>query len=306
MTNPFNSARRCAYATFAAGTRLALGLFALGALACAKGGDAPPAGDTALAAAETTATVPAAPATNAVSTAPTDSVTPSPTTKEGAEQQKSRAATPTSEAARLDSATRASARAGAKTRDTARTGAVTPAPVTRKTATNAATTKTGAGGTTSSPTATATRTTTTPPAAKTDSTPSAPAATSSAATTGGGAGAAPAGGQQSASAQSDDKLTASPAAYQGWKTFHVYCYRCHGTDAMGSDLAPNLRHSVGPQGSVTHEVFVTTVKEGRLPKGMPAWKAILTDEQIENLYAYLKARSNGSLAAGRPRQAKSE
>ena len=297
MTNPFDGARRCAYAPLATGARLGLGLLALGALACAKGGDAPPAGDTARAvAAETTATAPALPAPTAVSTAPTDSVAASPTTKDGAEQQKSRAATPTSEAARLDSATRASARAGAKTRDTARTGAVTSAPVTRKTATNVATTKTGAAAATKAPT-----TTTTPPAAKTDSAPTTP---SGAAATGGGA--APAGGQQTASAQSDDKLTASPAAYQGWKMFHVYCYRCHGTDAMGSDLAPNLRHSVGPEGSVTHEVFVTTVKEGRLPKGMPAWKAILSDEQIENLWAYLKARSSGSLAAGRPRQAKSE
>ena len=97
-----------------------------------------------------------------------------------------------------------------------------------------------------------------------------------------------------------DSLAASEAEYQGWKTFHVYCYRCHGVDALGSDLAPNLRHSVSPQGSVTHEVFMTTVKNGRVEKGMPAWKALLTDEQIENLYAYVKARSDRRLAAGRP------
>jgi mono/diheme cytochrome c family protein len=101
-----------------------------------------------------------------------------------------------------------------------------------------------------------------------------------------------------------DKLVASPAAYQGWKTFHVYCYRCHGVDALGSDLAPNLRQSV--QGSVTHEVFMTTVKNGRVEKGMPAWKEMLTDEQIENLYQYVKARAEGRLAAGRPRQGSDE
>jgi mono/diheme cytochrome c family protein len=97
-----------------------------------------------------------------------------------------------------------------------------------------------------------------------------------------------------------DSLEASQAEYQGWKTFHVYCYRCHGVDALGSDLAPNLRHSVSPQGSVPHDVFVQTVKEGRLPKGMPAWKEMLSDEQVENLYAYVKARSEHRLAAGRP------
>ena len=75
-------------------------------------------------------------------------------------------------------------------------------------------------------------------------------------------------------------------------------------DALGSDLAPNLRHSVSPQGSVTHAVFIQTVTEGRLAKGMPSWKEMLTPEQMENVYAYLMARSKGELAAGRPRQAK--
>ena len=97
-----------------------------------------------------------------------------------------------------------------------------------------------------------------------------------------------------------DSLEVSEAEYAGWKTYHVYCYRCHGTDAVGSDLAPNLRQSVSEQGSVTHDVFVTTVKEGRVPKGMPAWKAVLSDEQVEQLYAYVKARSERRLAAGRP------
>ena len=47
------------------------------------------------------------------------------------------------------------------------------------------------------------------------------------------------------------------------------CYRCHGVDAFGGQLAPDLRKSVSSQGSVTHDVFLTTVKEGRIPKGMP-------------------------------------
>lgn len=102
------------------------------------------------------------------------------------------------------------------------------------------------------------------------------------------------------SAQRRDSLVVSPQEYTGWKYFHVYCYRCHGTDAFGGQLAPDLRHSVGPLGSVTHDVFLTTVKEGRLTKGMPTWKALLTDDQIEGLWAYLKARSSGRLAPGRP------
>src|SRR5262249_49760272 len=30
------------------------------------------------------------------------------------------------------------------------------------------------------------------------------------------------------------------SVYNGWKTWHVYCYRCHGTNASGTTLAPNL------------------------------------------------------------------
>jgi mono/diheme cytochrome c family protein len=100
-----------------------------------------------------------------------------------------------------------------------------------------------------------------------------------------------------------DHLLVSPQEYEGWKMFSVYCYRCHGVDAMGGGIAPNLRHSVSSEGSVTHEVFVQTVTNGRLAKGMPTWKALLSPEQIEDLWLYINARSSGRLAPGRPHMA---
>ena len=100
-----------------------------------------------------------------------------------------------------------------------------------------------------------------------------------------------------------DSLLVTDKEYQGWKWFHVYCYRCHGIDAMGSTLAPNLRHSVGPEGTVTHAVFMQTVHDGRPTKGMPTWGALLDSAQIEELYAYVKARSEGRLVPGRPHRA---
>jgi quinoprotein dehydrogenase-associated probable ABC transporter substrate-binding protein len=103
--------------------------------------------------------------------------------------------------------------------------------------------------------------------------------------------------------QGRDSLLASDDEYQGWKWFHVYCYRCHGTDALGSTLAPDLRHSVSPQGTMTRDVFLTTVRDGRIAKGMPAWNSLLNQRQIEQLYAYIKARSEGHLAPGRPHRA---
>jgi mono/diheme cytochrome c family protein len=54
---------------------------------------------------------------------------------------------------------------------------------------------------------------------------------------------------------------------------------------------------------VTRDVFLTTVRDGRIAKGMPSWNALLNQRQIEQHYAYVKARSEGRLAAGRPHRA---
>ena len=100
-----------------------------------------------------------------------------------------------------------------------------------------------------------------------------------------------------------DSMLVSDQAYQGWKWFHVYCYRCHGVDAFGGQLAPDLRRSLGPDGSVTHDGFIRTATDGRPTKGMPSWKAVLDSTQIEDLYAYVKLRSDGTLPPGRPHRA---
>jgi mono/diheme cytochrome c family protein len=103
---------------------------------------------------------------------------------------------------------------------------------------------------------------------------------------------------QAQAGQGTDKLAVTPSEYNGWKVFAVNCTRCHGEDAVGSTIAPSLLKSL--REAVTHEVFVQTVKNGRVEKGMPAWGPLLTDKQIEDLYAYAKARSDGRLAPGRP------
>ncbi len=111
-------------------------------------------------------------------------------------------------------------------------------------------------------------------------------------------------GQKTAAAGGTaDHLLVSPQEYEGWKMFSVYCYRCHGVDAMGGGIAPNLRHSVSSEGSVTHEVFITTVTNGRIEKGMPTWKALLSPEQMEDLWLYVNARSSNRLYPGRPHMA---
>jgi len=97
-----------------------------------------------------------------------------------------------------------------------------------------------------------------------------------------------------------DSLGVSNVVYQGWKMFEVYCTRCHGEDAVGSSFAPALKHSVGPDGSIDHKAFWLTVTNGRPGKGMPTWGNLLSPEQKEDIWNYLRARAVGHLAPGRP------
>ncbi len=85
--------------------------------------------------------------------------------------------------------------------------------------------------------------------------------------------------------------------YGGWRWWHVYCYRCHGLDALGSALASNLRDSIK---LLSYDEFLQTVREGRPTKGMQAWSVLLDDKQITDIYIYVMARSDQVLPAGRP------
>jgi uncharacterized protein YjbI with pentapeptide repeats/mono/diheme cytochrome c family protein len=100
-----------------------------------------------------------------------------------------------------------------------------------------------------------------------------------------------------------DSLLVPDSIYQGWKWFHVYCFRCHGEDAIGgvNPAAPDLRWALSRSGAnFPRDSFVNTVLNGRLTKGMPAWKVLLDTLAIQELYLYVKARTDGWLKPGRP------
>ena len=82
---------------------------------------------------------------------------------------------------------------------------------------------------------------------------------------------------------------ATAAQYDGWKVFHSNCDRCHGQDATGSS------------NGISEAAFASVVSDGRAEKGMPAFKSTLTEAQVGQLYAYVKARSAGTLGPGRPK-----
>jgi mono/diheme cytochrome c family protein len=80
---------------------------------------------------------------------------------------------------------------------------------------------------------------------------------------------------------------------QGFRTWRAAaCDRCHGPNQEGM-VGPSLIERLKV---LTPEQFRTTVLEGRLQKGMPSFgenKKVV--EHIDQLYAYLKGRSDGAI-----------
>jgi hypothetical protein len=98
------------------------------------------------------------------------------------------------------------------------------------------------------------------------------------------------------------KDTVSQAVYEGWKQFNLNCARCHGEDALGTTIAPHLIVSLKPDGPInTKELFMQTVCAGRPTKGMPSWCALgLGMDKIDEIYQYVKGRSDAKISPGRP------
>jgi len=86
---------------------------------------------------------------------------------------------------------------------------------------------------------------------------------------------------------------------KGFRAFSQ-CQVCHGIDGNGSTIAPSLVEKLKKE--VTYDIFVDRVTNGF--KGqigvMPPWgKNPNIMKNKENLFAYLKARSDGIIPAGR-------
>jgi mono/diheme cytochrome c family protein len=98
------------------------------------------------------------------------------------------------------------------------------------------------------------------------------------------------------------------ATYKGYLYYGDQCHRCHGPDGLGSSYAPALVDSLKV---MTKEEVENTVINGRKEvntasdKVMPAFgnnEDVV--ENLDNIYAYLKARSDGVLGRGHPEHLK--
>lgn len=111
-------------------------------------------------------------------------------------------------------------------------------------------------------------------------------------------------------AQTTDRLAVTDQVYTGWKYFQVYCARCHGDNALGTMAAPDLTYSITEEGGVTADSFKVIVRQGASDPSEPdrrmrGFEDLLDSTLVAAVYAYVRARSDSSLAPGRPHRAPS-
>ena len=92
--------------------------------------------------------------------------------------------------------------------------------------------------------------------------------------------------------------------YSGYRRYHAACHVCHGPDGMGSTYAPALKDSLK---TMSYGDFLGVVASGRQNVNtaqesvMPAFgnnRNVVC--YIDDLYVYLRARSNGAWDRMRP------
>lgn len=99
---------------------------------------------------------------------------------------------------------------------------------------------------------------------------------------------------------------ADKGTFNGYRRFHGTCHACHGQDAAGGSFAPSLVESLK---TIDYDTFKTVVMEGRQSTtagAVSAMPAFSTDpnvtKHLDDIYRYLKARSDGVLGTGRPKK----
>jgi cytochrome c len=86
--------------------------------------------------------------------------------------------------------------------------------------------------------------------------------------------------------------------FHGYQLYNSYCYRCHGTDASGSQLAPDLRHTLAS--GMKQGDFLSVAMSGKKEQGMPAWAGFLSEDDVVHIFRYVKGRSLDLVSSGRP------
>jgi len=94
-----------------------------------------------------------------------------------------------------------------------------------------------------------------------------------------------------------DGYKVDPQTMEGFRAWRAAaCDRCHGANQQGL-VGPSLLDRLK---TLSKEEFVKTVRDGRLDKGMQSFgnnHGVM--DNIDQLYAYLKGRSDGAITRAR-------
>ena len=90
-----------------------------------------------------------------------------------------------------------------------------------------------------------------------------------------------------------DGTKVDEATMQRFRTWRAAaCDRCHGANQEGM-VGPSLIESLKV---LSKDDFRKAIMEGRLEKGMPSFNTSkMVSDNVDNLYAYLKGRSDGAI-----------
>jgi polar amino acid transport system substrate-binding protein len=75
---------------------------------------------------------------------------------------------------------------------------------------------------------------------------------------------------------------------EGRSLFNQYCAHCHGTNAYQGERSRDLRRLNLRYGHQAPQVFYEAVSNGRLDKGMPVWKTVLSDDVLWQIFTFLQ------------------
>ncbi len=102
----------------------------------------------------------------------------------------------------------------------------------------------------------------------------------------------------------DEDGTVDWFTYSGFRRYHSECHVCHGPDGLGSTFAPPIVETLK---TLSYEDFADVVVNGREKVGasetskMPAFGTNLNVMCfLDDIYIYLKARSDEAIGRGRP------
>jgi mono/diheme cytochrome c family protein len=75
---------------------------------------------------------------------------------------------------------------------------------------------------------------------------------------------------------------------EGRSLFNQHCSHCHGPNAFQGERPRDLRRLKIRYGSEATRVFYDTVSSGRLDKGMPVLRGVLSEEVLWRIFTYLE------------------